>query len=95
LSEEGVILAVIPISKSTGLVRDLPELVSRGHIQHEDGTSLLAEARDALLRVLEECTDEERGDSLVLSEIVRASLKRFFRKRTATRPMIVPVILEV
>ncbi len=95
LSEEGVILAVIPISKSTGLVRGLPELVSRGHIQQEDGSFLLSEARDTLLKVLEECTDEEREDSLVLSEIVRANLKRFFRKRSATRPMIVPVILEV
>jgi ribonuclease J len=95
LSEEGVILAVLPISKSTGLVRGLPELVSRGHIEHEDGASLLSEARDALMKALQECTDEEREDSLVLSEIVRANLKRFFRKRTATRPMIVPVILEV
>ncbi len=95
LSEEGVILAVVPISKSTGLLRGLPELVSRGHIQQEDGSSLLSEARETLLKVLEECTDEEREDSLVLSELVRANLKRFFRKRTSTRPMIVPVILEV
>ncbi len=95
LSEEGVILAVVPISKSTGLVRGLPELVSRGHIQQEDGFALLSEARETLLKVLEECTDEEREDSLVLSEIVRTNLKRFFRKRTSTRPMIVPVILEV
>ncbi len=95
LSEEGVILAVVPISKSTGLVRGLPELVSRGHIQHEDGASLLSEARDALMKALEECTDEEREDSVILTEIVRANLKRYFRKRTSTRPMIVPVILEV
>jgi ribonuclease J len=95
LSEEGVILAIIPVSKSTGLLRGLPELVSRGHIQHEDGASLLDEARDYLSKALEECTDEEREDSLVLTEISRASLKRFFRKRTSTRPMIVPVVLEV
>jgi len=31
----------------------------------------------------------------VMTEIVRSALKRFFRKRTATRPIIVPVILEV
>lgn len=95
LSEEGVILAVIPISKSTGLVRGLPELVSRGHIQQDEGSPLLSEARDVLVKALEDCTDEEREDSLVLTEIVRTTLKRFFRKRTATRPMIVPVILEV
>jgi ribonuclease J len=95
LSEEGVVLAVVPINKSTGLVEGLPELVSRGHIQETGGLALMAEARQVILSTVEECSNEERVDSLVLSEMVRADLKRFFRKRTATRPMIVPVILEI
>ncbi len=95
LSEEGVILAVIPISKATGLVKGTPELVSRGHLQEEDSAALLNQARDVILRTLEDCSDEERADSLILTELVRASLKRFFRKHTSTRPMIVPVVLEV
>ena len=95
LSEEGVVLAVVPISKATGLVRGVPELVSRGHLQEGDSSTLLFEARDVIVKVLEECTDEERADALVMTEIVRSALKRFFRKRTATRPIIVPVILEV
>jgi ribonuclease J len=95
LSEDGVVLAVVPISKSTGLVEGMPELVSRGHVQETGGTDLLAEARQPILDTVEGCSDEERVDSVVLSEMVRTELKRFFRKRTATRPMIVPVILEI
>ncbi len=95
LSEEGVVLAVVPISKATGMIKGTPELVSRGHVQEGEGASFLAEAGDVILKALEECTDEERADSLVLTEIVRAALKKFFRKRTSTRPMIVPVILEI
>jgi mRNA degradation ribonuclease J1/J2 len=48
-----------------------------------------------VLKTLEECTDEERGDSLVLTESIRADLKRFFKKRTGTRPLIVPLIMEI
>jgi len=95
LSEEGVVLAVVPISKSTGLLEGMPELVSRGHVQEIEGPALLAEARQVILNTIEECSDEERVDSLVLTEMVRAALKKFFRKRTATRPMILPVILEI
>ncbi len=95
LSEQGVVLAVVPIDKSTGLIEGMPELVSRGHIQEEEGAAFMAEARQVVLKSLEACTNEERSDSLVLTEIVRADLKRFFRKRTGTRPMIVPVIIEV
>jgi ribonuclease J len=95
LSEEGVVLAVVPLNKSTGLVEGLPELVSRGHIQENTGADLMAEARQVILNTVEACTNEERVDSVVLTEAIRADLKRFFRKRTATRPMIVPVILEI
>jgi ribonuclease J len=95
LSEEGVVLAVVPIGKSTGLLEGTPELVSRGHIQETGGQALMAEARQVIVSTVEECSREERADPLVISEMVRADLKRFFRKRTATRPMIVPVILEI
>jgi ribonuclease J len=95
LSEEGVVLAVVAINKSTGQIEGLPELVSRGHVQEDEGAAFLAEARQIVLRAVEECTDEEREDSLVLTEAIRAELKRYFRKRTGTRPMIVPVIFEI
>ena len=95
LSEEGVVLAVVPINKSTGLIEGMPELISRGHMQENGGATLVAEARQVIFNTVEACSNEERVDSLVLTEMVRTDLKRFFRKRTATRPMIVPVILEI
>jgi ribonuclease J len=95
LSEEGVVLAVVAINKATGKIEGTPELVSRGHVQEEDSTAFLTEARQVVIHALEECTNEEREDSLVLSEAIRVELKRYFRKRTGTRPMIVPVIFEI
>ncbi len=95
LSEEGVVLAVVAINKSTGSIEGVPELVSRGHVQENDSTAILSEAREIVLRTLEESTMEERGDPLVLTELIRADLKRFFRRQTGTRPMIVPVVLEI
>jgi ribonuclease J len=95
LSEEGVVLAVVAINKSTGQIEGMPELVSRGHVQEEEGAPFLTEARQIVVKALEECTDEEREDSFMLTETIRAALKRYFRKRTGTRPMIVPVILEI
>jgi ribonuclease J len=95
LSEEGVVLAVVAINKATGKVEGTPELVSRGHVQEEDSAAFLAEAREIVMHTLEECTREEREESMVLSDAIRADLKRYFRKRTGTRPMIVPVIVEI
>jgi len=95
LSEEGVVLAVLAINKATGKIEGAPEIVSRGHIQEDEEANLLAEAKRIVIKAIESCTEEEREDSLVLSETIRSELKRYFRKRTGTRPMIVPVILEI
>jgi ribonuclease J len=95
LSEEGVVLAVVLVNEATGKIEGTPELVSRGHVQEEEGAPFLSEAREIIIKALEECTDEEREDSLVLTELIRSELKRYFRKRTGTRPMIVPVIIEI
>jgi ribonuclease J len=95
LSEEGVVLAVVAINKSTGDLEGLPELVSRGHLDEKGVSAILSEGRQIVLNTLKESTEEERADSLVLTEMIRADLKRFFRKRTGTRPMIVPLVLEI
>jgi ribonuclease J len=95
LSEEGIVLAVVPISKATGTIEGTLELVSRGYAQQEDSAAFLAQARQVLTKALEEATAEERTDALVLTEIIRTELKRYFKKRTGTRPMIVPVVLEI
>ena len=95
LSEEGVVVAVIPVSKSTRQLSGAPEMLSRGHVLEAAGNMLMEDARAVVLRSLEECTDEERSDPLVLSEVIRANLRKFFRKRAGTRPVIVPLVLEI
>ncbi|NWG14324.1 MAG: ribonuclease J [Acidobacteria bacterium] len=95
LSEEGIVISVIPISKSTGRLTGDPEMLSRGHVLEAAGNRLMEDARDVVLRSLEECTEEERADPLVLSEVIRADLRKFFRKRAGTRPVIVPLVLEI
>jgi ribonuclease J len=89
------VLAVVAVNKATGVIEGIPELVSRGHVQEEEGAAFLSEARQIVIKTVEECSNEEREDTLVLSDAIRAALKRYFRKRTGTRPMIVPVIFEI
>jgi ribonuclease J len=95
LSEEGIVLAVAAINKATGRLEGKPELISRGHVQKEEGESFLAEARQIIINTIEACSEEEREDPLLLSDAIRSELKRYFRKQTGTRPMIVPVIYEI
>jgi ribonuclease J len=61
----------------------------------EDGTEVMQNARQVVLKTLEGSTAEERGDWGVMQEKIRADLRRFLSKQTSRRPLIMPVILEV
>jgi ribonuclease J len=93
LSEDGIVLPIIAINKLTGRVEAAPEIVMRGFAAGEDG--FLPEARQVVLQTLESSSDEEKADYGVIKEKIRQDLKRFIVKRSARRPLIMPVILEI
>jgi ribonuclease J len=94
LSEDGFVLPIIAIDKSTGRPEGGPEIVSRGFLS-EDNKEVLGEAKKVVARTLESSSEEERGDWGVMQEKIRADLKRYLAKQTQRRPLIMPVILEV
>jgi ribonuclease J len=94
LSEDGFVLPIIAIDKTTGRPEGAPEIVSRGFLS-EDNKEILAQARQVVARTLETSSGEERTDWGVMQEKIRADLKRYLTKQTARRPLILPVILEV
>ena len=80
LSEDGFVLPIIAINKHSGKSEGLPEIVSRGFMSIEDGSELLQEARQVVVRTLESSSEEERADWGVMQEKIRADLKRFLNK---------------
>jgi ribonuclease J len=95
LSEDGFVIPIIAINKNTGKSEGLPEIVSRGFMSMEESAEVLQNARQVVVKTLENSTAEERGDWGVMQEKIRADLKRYINKQTARRPLILPVILEL
>jgi ribonuclease J len=95
LSEDGVVVPIIAIDKHTGRIEISPEIVTRGFLPSDDGQAILSEARQVVLRTVEQSTDEEKMDWSVIKEKIRVDLKRYLNKQTSKRPLILPVILEV
>ena len=73
----------------------LPEIVSRGFMSMDESSAVLQEARQVVMKTLDNSTAEERTDLGVMQEKIRADLKRYLNKQTQRRPLIMPVILEV
>ena len=95
LSEDGIVLPIIAITRHTGRMESLPEIVSRGFALAEDGSEFMQSARQIVAKTLEGSNQEEKTDWGVMKEKIRADLKRYIVKETSRRPLIMPVILEV
>jgi ribonuclease J len=95
LSEDGIVLPIIAINRSTGRLESPPEIVMRGFQAGDDGAAFLDAARQLVVKTLEGSNQEEKTDWGVMKEKIRADLKRYIVKQTSKRPLIMPVILEV
>jgi ribonuclease J len=95
LSEDGIVLPIIAINRSTGKLESPPEIVMRGFQAGEDGPAFLEAARQLVIKTLEGSNHEEKTDWGVMKDKIRADLKRHIVKQTSKRPLIMPVILEV
>ena len=93
LGTDGVFLPIIAINKSTGQVEGAPEITTRGFVA--DDPDLLRNARDIVVRTLQDSSEEERRDYGVMKDKIRGDLKRFIQKNANRRPLIMPIILEL
>jgi ribonuclease J len=93
LSEGGIVIPVVSINKQNGRVETEPEIITRGFLSGEDD-GLLDEVRDLIVATVEESPIEEVADWGLIKDKIQSELRRFFRKRTHRRPMILPVVME-
>ena len=95
LAEDGVVVPVVAISRQTGTIEGDPDVVSRGLVQDAGSAELLREGARLVADVIHGASVEERTDQGLIKEKIRVELRRFIRKRSGRRPLIVPVIMEV
>jgi ribonuclease J len=95
LSEDGLLVPVVAINKQTGELEGDADVISRGLAQDDGSADMLREGARLVGEVIQAASVEERTDQGLIKEKIRVELRRFFRKRSGRRPLIVPVIMEV
>jgi ribonuclease J len=94
LAEDGLVVPVVAINKQTGTLEGVPDIITRGFVM-QNSQELLADGARVLSEVVEQASVEERTDQGLIKEKLRLELRRFFRKRSGRRPMVLPVIMEI
>lgn len=95
LAEDGMVLVIIGICQHSGELIYGPEIVSRGFVFEDESQAYLQQAKDLVREALQEQSIEFLADRDEVRQLVRQTLKRFFKKSIERRPMVLSVILEM
>jgi ribonuclease J len=95
LAGDGLVVAVVTISRQSGTLEETPDVITRGFVVDARTEALLKEIPTLLATTLETAGVEERTDPGLIKERIRVDLQRFFRKRSGLRPLVLPVVMEI
>ena len=96
VAAEGIVVAVLAIDNQTGALVGEPEIIPRGFVvDPAEADSLFREAALVLRETMATTSVEERTDQGLMSEKVRVELRRFFKRRSGRRPLVLPVLMEI
>lgn len=98
LSEDGMVVVVLIVEKSSGKMLQRPELLTRGVVTEEDNLDLLEQAKAAVEEALQlgpkgmDFTDDEGAGP---TELAQRAIRRLFKRKLGRRPAVIPLVMEM
>ena len=94
LAEDGILVVTLTVERESGVVRAGPDLISRGVIEPELSSKLMADARSAVMASIARFADTH-ADVNILKEAIHDAVSQTVYKKTRRRPMVIPIVLEI
>ncbi|ALS27608.1 ribonuclease J [Paenibacillus sp. 32O-W] len=95
LSQDGILVVVVTLSKQDGKILSGPDIISRGFVYVRESEGLLDEANRIVTSTLNKLMNDNVNEWASLKTNVKEALGRFLYEQTRRRPMILPIIMEV
>ena len=95
LSQDGILIVVVTLTKQDKKIISGPEIISRGFVYVRESEKLLEESTKLVREIVERNTAKNSFDWTTLKQDVRDELNRYLYEKTKRRPMILPIIMEV
>lgn len=95
LSQDGILIVVMTISRSSGAIVAGPDVVTRGFVYVRESESMLDDAKQKVRQTMARCRENRITEWAVLKSQIRDALSKQLYEKTRRRPMILPIIQEV
>jgi ribonuclease J len=95
LSEDGIVIVMIGLSKRGSELRSGPDVVSRGFVYVRESDELMDETKKRIVQTLETLKKDGVYEWSGIKNKVRDQVSRFLYEKTRRRPMVLPIIVEI
>ncbi len=95
LGQDGIIVVTASLDYETGQLIAGPEVISRGFVYVKENEELIAQARKAAEKALENCYYSNISDINAIKGKLRDAVSHFVYEKTKRSPVILPIIMEV
>jgi len=95
LSEDGVVIVLLAMHQGTGDIVYGPDVISRGFVFEEEARYILEDAKEIVIELLEQQTEQLYKDIFSVRSQIEKRLKKFFYTVIERRPLILPLIVFV
>ncbi len=95
LAYEGMVTLVVTINAETGELQSPPEIVARGVRGFDTSNGVADDAQRVVAAALAGASKQTLQDESLLKEHLRVELKRFIQKLTGSKPVIMPVVVQI
>ena len=95
ISADGIFIVVATVSADDGSVVADPEVIVRGVALTDEGSSLVEELKDLVEDSLEDAAEAGTRELHLIQEDLHDAIAKLIYEKLRSRPMILPVVVEV
>lgn len=95
LSQDGILIVVVTLSKYKKSIAAGPEIISRGFVYVRESEQLMSDSTSLVRNIVEKNMEKDAFDWSSIKQDIRDELNYFLFEKTKRRPMILPIIMEV
>lgn len=94
LSQDGILIVVVTLTKKEKKIAAGPEIISRGFVYVRESEKLMDDSTRLVHEIVERNTAKSSFEWSTLKQEIRDELNRYLFDKTKRRPMILPIIME-
>ena len=95
LAQEGMVVIITTLDRSTGDLLKNPDIISRGFIYLRENKDFVEELRNKIKQTVMRIAHYQPIESDYLKSLIREQISQFLYHKTKRRPVVIPVVIEV